>query len=257
MGKTGKKSPIPRPSLPQAGESAYEMAWDLFFDRFFLYAVCSLAFVIVGLCELTAHWLGWPMSPRHWIITGAAFGLFALWRWHRIKPQFDQILLGRRGEREVGRMLEQLRAIGYEVFHDIPGDGFNVDHAVIGPGGIFAIETKTISKPAKGRAEIDYDGQRVLIGGFTPDRDPIAQANASADHIADIINRMTGHKVPVRPIVLFPGWWVNTQPRGCHTWVLNPKGVRRFLENEPTRLSREDIALYSDRLTHHLSSGTG
>ena len=45
-------------------------------------------------------------------------------------------------------MLEDLRAQGYAVFHDIPGDGFNVDHALIGPAGIFAIETKTRAKPA-------------------------------------------------------------------------------------------------------------
>jgi Nuclease-related domain len=43
----------------------------------------------------------------------------------------------------VGYMLEKLRAVGFEVMHDIPqrGEG-KVDHIVSGPSGVFMIETK-------------------------------------------------------------------------------------------------------------------
>ena len=38
---------------------------------------------------------------------------------------------------------------GFAVFHDVPGDkAFNVDHVVIGPQGVFAVETKGRGKPA-------------------------------------------------------------------------------------------------------------
>lgn len=85
------------------------------------------------------------------------------------------------GELPVGQLLERLRAKGYEVFHDIEGDGFNVDHVLIGRGGVFVIETKTISKRNDiRRNEVRYDGQSVLVNGFTPDRDPIAQVGANA-----------------------------------------------------------------------------
>jgi hypothetical protein len=177
---------------------------------------------------------------------------FTVYRWFRIKPQIEQLRLGIRGEREVGRYLEDFRALGYRVFHDIPGEGFNVDHVLIGPGGIFTIETKTRMKSRQGKVE--YDGKRVLVDGIAPDRDPIAQSEHAASFMQELMTRMTDRSVAVRPVVLFPGWFVTKQPRGCRTWVLNTKALRSFVENEPTRLSSEDIALFADRMTAHLSA---
>jgi hypothetical protein len=52
---------------------------------------------------------------------------------------------GIEGEKAVGQFLERLREQRYQVFHDLVGDGFNVDHVLIGPAGVFTIETKTSS----------------------------------------------------------------------------------------------------------------
>ena len=65
--------------------------------------------------------------------------------------------LGYFGERIVGEALDPLKADGFRVFHDVPaGDGqtpFNIDHVIVGPSGIFAIETKT---RRKGRARAGF-----------------------------------------------------------------------------------------------------
>jgi len=53
---------------------------------------------------------------------------------------------------------EKLRPAGYQVWHDIQADDFNVDHVLMGPGGIFTIETRTHRKPEKGPCEIVYFG---------------------------------------------------------------------------------------------------
>ena len=52
----------------------------------------------------------------------------------------------------------------------------------------------------------------------------------------------------MRPVVLFPGWYITRQPRDARVWVLNPKAFRSFLKNEAIKLSREEIALFVDRL---------
>ncbi|GJM24502.1 MAG: hypothetical protein DHS20C16_09170 [Phycisphaerae bacterium] len=70
--------------------------------------------------------------------------------------------------------MEQTREKGYRVYHDIQCDGFNIDHVLIGPGGVFVIETKTASKPTKGNATIKYDGESTRIVAYEPERDPIA-----------------------------------------------------------------------------------
>lgn len=53
---------------------------------------------------------------------------------------------GLRGERTVGRLLEPMEANGYVVIHDIDTGFGNIDHAVVGPTGVFALETKEWAK---------------------------------------------------------------------------------------------------------------
>ena len=86
------------------------------------------------------------------------------------------------------------------MLHDIVGDGFNIDHVLIGPTGVYTIETKTISKPAKGACEISYDGETICVNGLIPDRDPIVQAKAQANWLQNFLKDSTG-KFKVLPIV--------------------------------------------------------
>jgi hypothetical protein len=51
---------------------------------------------------------------------------------------------GARGERQTARLLDRLGRDGYQVFHDLamPGSPANVDHLVVGPSGVFVIDSK-------------------------------------------------------------------------------------------------------------------
>src|SRR4029450_11931465 len=51
---------------------------------------------------------------------------------------------GAQGERRGGRLLARLPRDGYVVFHNLalPGSPANVDHLVIGPSGVFVIDSK-------------------------------------------------------------------------------------------------------------------
>jgi Nuclease-related domain len=65
---------------------------------------------------------------------------------------------GAHGERRTARLLDRLARDGYVVFHDlaIPGSPANVDHLVIGPSGVFVIDSKqwtgSVHQGADGRA---------------------------------------------------------------------------------------------------------
>jgi len=58
-------------------------------------------------------------------------------------------MFGFDGERYVGEALTPLVAQGFEIYHDVPFEGFNIDHVPVGPPGIFAVETKTRRKPGE------------------------------------------------------------------------------------------------------------
>jgi hypothetical protein len=63
---------------------------------------------------------------------------------------------GAAGERRTARLLAPLERQGWAVLHDlaIPNSAANIDHLVIGPGGVLAID----SKQYRGRLRLDADG---------------------------------------------------------------------------------------------------
>jgi hypothetical protein len=144
--------------------------------------------------------------------------------------------------------LDELRKKGYIVLHDLIGDDFNVDHVAIGPGGVFAIETKTWRKPTDHDAQIDYDGTRVTVEGHDRNADPVGQAKALSDFIRDLLRKNCGRVTFVRSVVLFPGWYVNEPSPTPEVWVLNPTRFLGYVANEMERLRPDEIAFFSERL---------
>jgi hypothetical protein len=72
--------------------------------------------------------------------------------------RFDRWLQGAEGEELVGEVLRGLEPQGWLAVHDVSLGRGNVDHVAIGPGGIFAIETKS----HRGRIWIDRIDRRWL-----------------------------------------------------------------------------------------------
>jgi len=139
--------------------------------------------------------------------------------------------LGFFGERMVAESLEPLKQEGWRVFHDVPcGDAntpFNIDHVVVGPGGVFAVETKT---RRKGRSrdgfaahEIIYDGQ-VLAYPWGEDRHGLDQALRQARWLEDWLAQLLGRRAAVRAILTFPGWQIIRRGNGP-ILVLSPKEI--------------------------------
>jgi hypothetical protein len=78
-------------------------------------------------------------------LVGLALAALVAWRL-RFRPS-EQVAAWRRGaqgERRTARLLERLVRDGYVVFHDlaVPDSDANVDHLVIGPSGVFVIDSK-------------------------------------------------------------------------------------------------------------------
>ncbi len=250
-----KRSPLKEKPLRNPGESVQEEIQGLLDDRLmppFLTAVLAVAFAgFEWWHSLTsAPPQPWPVT----IVACVAVGYVA-YRYVSLRKRVRSLWLGLDGEKAVGQYLEAHRDPSWRVFHDIPGTGFNVDHVIIAPQGVFAVETKTFSKPAKGDAKVTYDGERILVNGRQPDRDPVAQARAIRDWLEDLLFDTTGRRYPVRGVVVFPEWWIEPPADNKRTdiWVLNPKALPAFIEHEPIMLKEEDIALASSRLVNYVT----
>lgn len=107
--------------------------------------IVTMPFAIKGIAEM------FPSGKFNYffiimILLGLAYVARKLWvkSNHLIK-----LKLGRDAELAVASELIELQSHGYQVFHDIQADGFNIDHLVVGANGIFAIETKGRHKRIK------------------------------------------------------------------------------------------------------------
>lgn len=177
-------------------------------DRLEAPALIVVLLVVIAALEWWRSLSELPYAPK--LYTGMAFVAlsFAAWRFFRLRPQLKDLRQAAEGEKAVGQFLEELRLHGYKVFHDVVGDGFNLDHVVIGRAGVFAVETKTWSKPRRGEAGIAFDGTRLKVGDRKPDERVVIQARAQAAWLRELLNASTGRPFLVRSVVLFPGWFI-------------------------------------------------
>lgn len=206
-----------------------------------------------------------PLLPPVVQLGGVAFALVAVVaafyvsaKWFVGKTsEISNRYLGYFGERVAGEHLEPLKAQGWRVFHDVPGTNnghaFNLDHVVIGPNGIFVVETKT---RRKGDARPGFDDHKVYFDGnalvwpWGEDNHGLEQAERNAAWLADTLLAETGEALPVTPILTLPGWWVEMKPsresRQCR--VANPKALAKFIPSGPSFLSPPQIAAISAKL---------
>lgn len=225
-------------------------------DRLETPALIALMLVAIAAMEWWRSAFAMPPLPLLFSVLAAGAVVFVGWRRWRMRPQLRELKQAADGERAVGQFLETLREQGYKVFHDVVSDSFNVDHVLIGPAGVFTVETKTWSKPTNGEPRIRLDGGQLLAAGYPPDRNPIVQAVAQAGWVKELLAESTGRAFDVRPVVLFPGWFVDPPPGGMgRVWVLNPKAFPSFLEHEKSRLSAEDVSLASAHLARYIRAG--
>lgn len=189
--------------------------------------------------------------------------LGTLWlRQRRAMTGIDRHAKGRDGELAMSDALQPLRALGYEILHDVPMDNRNpdspnIDHILIGPAGLFVIETKYCTKKHK-KEQIIVEGERLRIGTRAIDTDAIGQTIGNAKRVAEILREVTGHpRIPTKPVLIYVGKWFIDDQRPMterNVWICNDATVGQLIEREPRTLTTENIALYAKRLREYTAA---
>jgi hypothetical protein len=121
-----------------------------------------------------------------------------------VMPLVERRERGASGEEHVGGLLDELADSGWDVIHDATLGRGNVDHILIGPAGVFTVETKSNPGPVRvARLHGAVLGQ--------------AQAQRRA------IERVTG--IPVEPLLVF-----------SRAWIDRPMARRRGVRVVPARM---------------------
>ncbi|HEX6262725.1 MAG TPA: nuclease-related domain-containing protein [Actinomycetota bacterium] len=154
---------------------------------------------------------------------------------------------GLHGERAVAKALERLPA-GYRVIHDLDIGRGNVDHVVIGPTGVFAIETKAWSGRLLARAgRLLHNGRdaaetrRQAVSGALAVRRHLDAAGMSHTWVEAII-------VSTRALV------ENGELELPQTKVLDVNALVPHIERSRQSLSPEQVARAADAVTRPLGT---
>lgn len=172
-----------------------------------------------------------------------------IWSKHQLRDwlkERQRLRLALRGEQTVAEELQAAVRAGYHLFHNLPIDGAtDIDHVLIGPAGVFAIETKSraLFGPPGGRApEVIYDGEALIFGDQPKDHRTPRQARAAAHWLSHHLLDPEGRRVPVHPVVAVPGWTVQSGP-STEVLVINPDSFAKGLHDlRRVDLSPADIA---------------
>jgi len=130
---------------------------------------------------------------------------------------------GLEGERLVGETLNRLSNESTFVFHDIPGNRFNVDHIIVSTRGIFVIETKHFNREICN--EFFYDGSmiyRVMKDGRKfPCPKLLPQIDGEARFIEQEIEHRTEMKLPIVKVAILIGSYIGGTENFKDYWLLN------------------------------------
>lgn len=163
---------------------------------------------------------GVPETLGRLFISGisALIGVLYIWiKLYRLSRRRFELRTGLEAEIAMGQELDQLMREGAVVFHDFPAEGFNIDHVVLTPKGMYAVETKGRMKLDRGGgkkdATVEFNG-KVLSFPEWRGNEALEQAKRQAKWLEKWISSAVGESIGVMPVVALPGWWVERSGRG-------------------------------------------
>jgi Nuclease-related domain len=196
--------------------------------------------IIVGI-GVSGGVLGSLLAPRLGLILSALAVVVAGWGL-RFKPSPNALAWrrGAAGERRTARLLGSLERQGWVVLHDlaVPGSRANLDHLVIGPGGVFVVD----SKQYRGRLQVDPTGR------LWHSRYPLAPTLRAVSFEADQVARVLPDPgVVVLPVVAVHGAqvpWGKVAMDGVP--VVPARRLPSMLRALPMVLGPERVAILAD-----------
>lgn len=165
------------------------------------------------------------------LVIGVA--VYVALRLNRIAERRRKLSDAMYAELATAQELTPLYAKGCHIVHNVSGDGFDIDHVVIGPSCVWTIESKSRRKPTTGgkkAATVEVDGKTLRFPDWIETR-PLDQARAQARWLADYLRKRNGEAVEVRPVVSLFGWYVQrTAPSDVAVVSTNGIGKSRLFD---------------------------
>jgi len=162
------------------------------------------------------------------------FGRAEMLRWRR----------GAMGEESTALILDALASRRWKVWHDlaVPGSRANLDHLVVGPTGVWLLDTKTTT------GAISTRWGKVRVAGRQLD---VSSTAWEAEVVAGELSRDLGWPggLEVTPLVVLHGLGRRRRTaRSAGITVVAPEALERTLKGGRRTLTRSDVAAVASRV---------
>ncbi|AHV34681.1 nuclease [Aeromonas hydrophila YL17] len=239
--RSHRVSPLTADLLRPAGHTLQQQIQDLQIDLFSQMLFTPLTMMMIGFYLLLQSYIDKrAMSTTVMLISGVVMlGLFVYGttKTYKMANKVQHLKLGYSCELAVGQELDQIvrpQQHPYRVYHDIPFDGFNIDHLIICPNGVFVIETKGRSKPINNgekQFKVRVENNALHFPNHV-EKAPLEQVRRNVTTVRNWLNSATGTEVPVGGVLVLPGWFVDLRQKITFPYIVSaaalPKQLPQF-----------------------------
>ncbi|WP_106475656.1 nuclease-related domain-containing protein [Phytohalomonas tamaricis] len=231
------RSPLSGQLLRESGQSLrirLDHAQTMLFLTGALGPIAAMAPLVYGMGRMLfseeQNWLEWACYGLLSTLAVFIFCAMLITSYTRIRRLRFGLACDLTIAQEVTRLIHP-EAHPYFVFHNVPGQGFTIDHLAVTPYGIFVILAKARTRP------LDVARDRpVIVDGETL-RFPQGEENALLRRtrvisrwLSHYLEQQCGRTIPVCGVLALPGWDVHvaTPPEGL--LVLSGESLAEQLE---------------------------
>ncbi|GHC21568.1 hypothetical protein GCM10010082_11620 [Kushneria pakistanensis] len=210
-------------------------------------------------------WLEWSIYGLITTIAAMIVGAFMMALSYRI----SNLRLRLAGAMNVAHDLQNLLRTHHQgilIFHDVPADGYTIDHVVVTEHGIFSLLVRTRHAGPETVQDnvrtLTLDGERLRF----PDREetrPMREAQRARRWLHERLSRDCQQQVPVQAMLILPGWRIERARDNNDVRVLGDNELLDFLQRNDTptlpqslfdEVRRALVRLTDDQQTHHALS---
>lgn len=205
-----------------AGKSAFAMGDTRYKDLISRIALPMLSFLLlipVGYYLFTrGHFVWGVLVAAIYVLCIKSLEEVGL----KLKKRISDADTGAKSEQAVAEALQELPD-DYYVFHDLEFPGFNIDHVVLGPNGIFLVETKSQ------KGNITQENEVLLRNGRKFFKDFLKQCWRQAYSLRDHLGKDRLGGIAIKPILCFARGFVEVRGPVRGVAVLNVGYLRPYI----------------------------
>jgi hypothetical protein len=202
--------------------------------------------------------LGWLFYRDHMPFfwgTGLGVGLSVMY-WFADSPphHIERWRQGAQGEKQTAKQLRPLLRDGWVLLNDVESRYGNIDHILVGPAGVFVLETKNLNGVcAVGEGILSVRWREDPTDGY--ENHSIApRARAAAAEVAEQL-RGQGLRQWVQPVVVLWSSFEQTSFKSGKVAWISGKELRASLLKQQPRLTAAEVAKVAGALRRSTAGG--